>query len=103
MANLQIKTVNPYYKNREVILINKKVKFNEDGIAEVDEELVDKILESYEDFVSIEDESKKEYRKQLLAMKKDEILQMAIDAQLPEEEYKDLNKEKLVDYLVSKI
>ena len=36
-------------------------------------------------------------------MKKEEILKLAADAELPESEYNTLNKDKLVDYLVSKI
>jgi len=107
----KVKTVKVSRFGQSVIIGSKKVAFDNEGIAEVSEDILEEVLKGDEELELVdaskeeggEDEGKKEYRKQLTAMKKDEVLQLAKEAELPEEEYNTLNKDKLVDYLVSKI
>jgi hypothetical protein len=108
MENVQVKTVKPSRFGQSVILGKTKVLFNAEGIGEIDEDLLKSVIEADPELelvkpVNTDNEGKIAYRKELNALKKDEILKMAIDSELPEEEYKDLNKTDLIEYLIGKL
>ena len=82
----------------------------ENGIAEIDDKFIEAI-KAHRGITLLEEETKKEvnedknldYKKELLLMKKEELVELAKQSNLPEEEFINLNKNKLIDYLVSKI
>lgn len=106
---MKIKTVKKNRFSTSVILGSTKVLFDKDGIAEVDDSIIKSIIEADPELEVLDskksniEDSNIEYRKELLNMKKDDILKLASESSLPEQEYIALNKEKLVDYLISKL
>ena len=105
MSIVKIKTSHTSSHGREVILGKHKVSFDKQGNSEVEDYIFNDISLSYPEIQLAETPAQKmdAIRAELKAQKMPELLQLAKDAELPEEEYKDKNKTDLIEYLITKI
>lgn len=106
MKTVSISTSLKHRSNKSVIIEGKNVKFDEKCVAEVDENIYEDLIDADESLKLLDSkktESDNDYKKELTAMSKASLVELAKTSELPEEEYKDLNKEKLVEYLFGKL
>lgn len=109
---VKIKTTAPHRFGRRFQNSVCFIEFDNKGIAEVDAEDVDKLLaldpnlklaKKEIEITEVIEEDEIIPEKELEDLTKNQLIEIAGDAKFPEEEWKNLNKIKLLEYIKTKI